>query len=254
MLYYLFMRQCSSKDVCVASLAEDLDADYAIVAQQLRVCDIAIDCSQGFECIRIPSRKVLNDLLLHHDFHADVLELHAANYNGETRLIDRLVKTHITDDGCVRFRATWFGKYPTRTNTICCHQLNSAARYYVCFLPFLIYFSCFALQVEHEMRLRLPEVQQPDAISVAAVPEAPGMFRVSYSDGSCSEALPADQLKGIARLLLAQSQPPGRKRKRKPSRWLSDLREIARRKRAQRAEQQRARRAKKRKSQETESA
>lgn len=101
------------------------------------------------------------------------------------------------------------------------------------------------------MRLRLPDVKQPDAVSVAAVPEAPGMFRVAYSDGSCSEAMRADQLTGIARLLLAQSQPPCRKRKRKPSHWLSDLREIARRKRAQRAEQQRARRAKKRKSLET---
>ena len=88
--------------------------------------------SKGYEYILVPGPSVLKDLLIHNGFDEAVLKPFEANVTGQARRIKWIENPLVAPDGCVRFRVTWTGKHAP--STVCCHQLNSAARYYVCTL------------------------------------------------------------------------------------------------------------------------
>ena len=113
----------------LGSLVDALNMNYSAVVKHLGVCNIPVQRSKGYDYIRVPGPAILKHLLTDDGFDVDILKPCSATLNGEPRHIKWIENPRIASDGCVLFRVTWTGKHSP--STVCCHQLNSAARYYV---------------------------------------------------------------------------------------------------------------------------
>src|SRR5665213_736755 len=100
MLYHLFARPLPGEEVWLASLVEALHMDYSAVVKQLRVCNIPLQRSKGYDYIRVPGPGILKNLWIHDGFDADVLKPCEATINGEPRHIKWMENPRIAADGC----------------------------------------------------------------------------------------------------------------------------------------------------------